>query len=224
MRDVLADLILISNETIVKFIISMALAIILGLLIATVYRYTHRGLNYEISFLSTLVLISPLLALVMFFIQNNLVLSLGLIGSLSIVRFRTPIKDTKDMIYLFWAIATGIGCGTLNWTVTILAGVILALLQLIFYLIKYGRPLHAEYILIIKGNDKINEGIIDYYSERIDMSLRNYEIDGETWEKVYELRFYKKHLRHINSLVEELKQDPACIKVSLLTPQLTLPM
>src|SRR5690625_5465921 len=72
-------------------------------------------MTYERSFLTTFVLISPIVTMVVYFIQGDLVVSLGLVGSLSIIRFRTPIKDTRDMVFLFWSIAVGLGAGTGNW-------------------------------------------------------------------------------------------------------------
>src|SRR5690625_4025987 len=91
----------VAPEQIINLVISLFLGILLGIGIAYVYKYTHRGMNYERSFLTTIVLISPIVTMVMYFIQGDLVVSLGLVGSLSIIRFRTPIKDTCDMVFLF---------------------------------------------------------------------------------------------------------------------------
>ena len=96
------DVFSLSQSTLLQFLVSIGLSIILGIGIALIYRYTHKGLNYESSFILTLSLLAPIVTLVMFFIQGDLVLSLGLVGSLSIIRFRTPIKDTRDMVFLFW--------------------------------------------------------------------------------------------------------------------------
>jgi len=87
---------------------SLFLAVAVAFLVSQIYKYTHRGLNYELAFMSTLVLLAPIISVVMLFIRGDLVLSLGLIGSLSIIRFRTPIKDTRDMVFLFWVIAVGL--------------------------------------------------------------------------------------------------------------------
>ena len=96
------------------FAIALAVSALLAWLVSILYKRTHRGLNYEHSYISSLILIAPIVTMIMFFIQGDLVLSLGLVGSLSIVRFRTPIKDTRDMIFLFWSIAIGLGAGH-NW-------------------------------------------------------------------------------------------------------------
>jgi hypothetical protein len=226
MTSYLFDVLLVSDQRIVTFIISMILAVLLGLSIALVYRYTHRGLNYESSFLSTLVLLAPIVTLVMFLIQGDLVLSLGLVGSLSIIRFRTPIKDTRDMVFLFWSIATGLGVGTLNWTLSIFAAIILGLLIALFYLIKYGRQTHNEYILIVSGQNQMNDDIITALSTNTEVSiqLRSTETRKDTFENVYELRFEEALLPSVKQMVETLRKEPNVEKVSLLSPQLALPM
>ncbi len=224
--DRLMGIILLPAEQLVNVLISMALAMVLGLIIAAVYRYTHRGMNYESGFLSTLVLLAPIVAIVMQFIQGDLVLSLGLVGSLAIIRFRTPIKDTRDMAFLFWVIAVGLGTGTLNWTVSVLATLFLTVVTTSFYLFKYGRPLHAEYILVISGNTPNGEKEADRIvrAREANVQLRNHEVRGEDWELTYELRFAREKEPGVRQVVKELQGVAGIGKVSLLTPQLALPM
>ena len=219
-------IIVLPPEQIVNLFVSMAVAVLLGLLIAAVYRYTHRGMNYESGFLSTLVLLAPIVTVVMFFIQGDLVLSLGLVGSLSIIRFRTPIKDTRDMVYLFWVIAVGLGAGTLNWTASVFATGVLALLMTSFYLFRYGRALHAEYILVVSGTHLGAESEIEQVvrSRAANVQLRNHEIDGDSWELTYELRFAREKEQTVRTVVGDLQRLSGVSKVSLLTPQLSLPM
>ncbi len=222
----LLGIIILPPEQIVNFFVSMAIAVLLGLLIAAVYRYTHRGMNYESGFLSTLVLLAPIVTVVMFFIQGDLVLSLGLVGSLSIIRFRTPIKDTRDMVYLFWVIAVGLGAGTLNWTASVFATAILALLMTTFYLLRYGRALHAEYILVVTGAHPADENEIEQIvrSRAANVQLRNHEIEGDNWELTYELRFAREKEQAVRTVVDDLQRLGGVNRVSLLTPQLSLPM
>jgi len=210
----------------IDFGISLALAVGLGLAIASVYRYTHRSMNYENSFPQTLVLLVPIVTVVMFFIQGDLVLSLGLVGSLSIVRFRTPIKDTKDMVFLFWAIVTGLGCGTLHWTLALLATGFLSLLMTLFFLSEYGRKTHAEYILIVAGELPYDEQALSELIERtgVPTQLRRHEVEGDTWEFTYELRVVRGIEKELHDTVSRVRRVAGVRKVSLLTPQLTLPM
>ncbi|MCK4413094.1 MAG: DUF4956 domain-containing protein [Candidatus Eisenbacteria sp.] len=97
----------------VDIAINMALAFALGVVIAFVYRRTHRGLNYSVSFASTLVFLPMVTAIVMMVIGNNLARAFGLVGAMSIIRFRTVVKDTRDTVFVFLALAVGMatGCG-----------------------------------------------------------------------------------------------------------------
>jgi hypothetical protein len=124
----------LTSEDIFNIIFSLIVSIIIGVVISQTYKLTHRGVNYESTFMTSLVMLAPIVAVVMFFIQGNLVLSLGLVGSLSIIRFRTPIKDTRDMVYLFWVIAVGLGAGTYHWGIVIISSLaILALIVILYF-------------------------------------------------------------------------------------------
>lgn len=216
----------IEQTMLVNFLISIGLAILFGIAIAFIYKWTHKGLNYESSFISTLALLAPIVTLVMFFIQGDLVLSLGLVGSLSIIRFRTPIKDTRDMVFLFWTISVGLGIGTLNWSISILAVIILSIVMVVFYKIRYGRKKHHEYILIISGQKEFSKTLIESWQSKdiLSISLRSHEVHRNRFEVVYELTFDKDNMDEIQALVSGLYTVENIDKVSLLSPQLNLPM
>lgn len=93
------------------FVIAMALAFALGLFIFWVYRNTYNGVMYSASFGVSLMAMTMITTLVILAVTSNVVLSLGMVGALSIVRFRTAIKEPLDIAYLFWAIAAGIVLG-----------------------------------------------------------------------------------------------------------------
>ena len=97
------------NISITALVLSVILAGVVSLIVAWVYRFTHRGMIYDRTFLITLLLMGPIIAVIITVIGNNIALSIGLVGSLSIVRFRTVIKDSRDLIYLLWGIAIGLG-------------------------------------------------------------------------------------------------------------------
>jgi uncharacterized membrane protein YhiD involved in acid resistance len=183
-------------------------------------------INFEQSFLSTLVLLPPIVTLVMQFIRGDLVLSLGLVGSLSIIRFRTPIKDTRDMAYLFWVIAVGLGCGTDNWTMAIIATLILAVGIVLLYLMEYGRPVHSDFVLVISGHGEYPvrevEGLIRKYS--LTARTRSQETKGRDWEMIYEMRMSKSQERDSHRFIETIRNVDGIDRVSLLAPQLALPM
>lgn len=134
--------------------LSILLAFALAFLWATVYRKTHSGIAYTRSFYLSLVLLSPIVAMIMMAIGSNIALSLGLVGSLSVIRFRTVIKDTKDMTFLFMAIAIGLTAGANVWLVGIIGTIVISLIILVLSRIGHDGVGSADYILIFRSNHK----------------------------------------------------------------------
>lgn len=217
---------LLLGPDLINAIVSIMLASIVGMLISQLYRYTHRGLNYEHTFMAALVLLAPIVSVVMLYIRGDLVLSLGLIGSLSIIRFRTAIKDTRDMVFLFWVIAVGLGAGTYNWGIVVISSVIIIILVVGLYFIRYGITLNNDYVLVITGKmsfkGNIAAEIIWRYSS--DPRLRSFEALETSRELVYELHLSDPSSQNAEMLIDELKALPGVKEVSLLAPQLSLPL
>ncbi len=220
------ELITVTPDLFNRFVIGVLLSIGIGLGIALVYKITHRGLSYEATFLTSLVAIAPVVACVMFFIQGNLVLSLGLVGSLSIIRFRTPIKDSRDMVFLFWSITAGLGAGTNNLGIVIVASVMIAIMFIIMHLVNYGIPKRAEYVLIIKGNGPYPAGELDQLITgfKIEAYLCSHEVKEEQWERIIELRLAKADPQVIDQLTSIISELEQLTSVSILAPQLVLPI
>jgi hypothetical protein len=217
---------LLSGPDLKDALISLALASFMGLLVSQLYRYTHRGLNYEHTFMAALVLLAPIVSVVMLYIRGDLVLSLGLIGSLSIVRFRTAIKDTRDMVFLFWAIAIGLGSGTYNWGVVVVSSFFVMVLVALLYYVRYGHTLNTDFVLVLSGKapfqgDTSRETIQRY---SIGARLRSFEVQDTHWELVYELHLTESSSQNAETLIAELKALPGVAEVSLMAPQLALPL
>lgn len=117
---------------------------VLSQLIAWVYVWTHRGISYSSSLTQSLVVLALIVALVMLVIGNNLARAFGLFGALALIRFRTPVKDARDMVFLFLAVALGIATGTGNYLAG-LAGTLLICL-ILFYLsvTRFGSRLSYD--------------------------------------------------------------------------------
>ena len=94
-----------------QILINISASAVLGFVIFISYYISHRGTIYSKKFNASLVILTVLTGTVMTVIGNNIALSLGMVGALSIVRFRTAIKDSRDTVYIFWAIIIGICCG-----------------------------------------------------------------------------------------------------------------
>ena len=119
--------------TVTNAALGLLTALIMGAVIYFVYRRFYTGVIYSRSFAITLVGMTVLTAMVTLAISTNIVISLGMVGALSIVRFRTAIKDPLDLLYLFWAITTGITSGAGMYVLVLVAAVVMTVMVIIFY-------------------------------------------------------------------------------------------
>jgi len=134
--------------------ISFLIAFALSFMWATVYRKTHSGIAYTKSFFMTLLLVPSIVAMVMMAIGSNVALSLGLVGSLSVIRFRTVIKDPKDMAFLFLAIGIGLCCGANAWMIAVAGTGMCCLIALLMHKIGHDKAGSSDYILIFRSDQK----------------------------------------------------------------------
>ena len=130
-----------------KIIINLLLAFILGVVISAIYKKTHKGLSYSQSFMITNIFICVIVAMVIMIIGNNLVRAFALVGALSIVRFRTVIKDTKDIAFIFWSLAAGMGAGTGSYFISIIGTIFLVLIAIVLFKTNFGSIYKSEFIL-----------------------------------------------------------------------------
>ncbi len=121
-----------SLSSIMSMAVALLSALALGLFICLIYNKFYRGVVYSRSFAITLVGMTVMTAMVTLAISTNIVISLGMVGALSIVRYRTAIKEPLDLLYLFWAITTGIAAGAQMYALCLLAGIIMTLLIILF--------------------------------------------------------------------------------------------
>lgn len=137
-----------------QIVLGLLIAFALGYIWATVYRKTHTGIAYTRAFFMSLILIPPIIAMIMMAIGSNVALSLGLVGSLSVIRFRTAIKDTKDMTFLFMAVAIGLTAGAFVWLVGIAGTAVVVLITLVMSRAGHDRAGSSDYILIFRSDKK----------------------------------------------------------------------
>ncbi len=126
---------------------NMSLALLFGLLLASVYRYTHKGLSYSQSFTLTIVFVTTIVAISLMAIESSLARAFALVGALSIIRFRTVVKDTKDTAYVFAGLAVGLAAGTGNYYLAIMAGAFVSVVALVMHKTNFGASTKNEFIL-----------------------------------------------------------------------------
>ena len=135
-----------------EIIINLIISFILGVVISLVYKKTHKGLSYSQSFMITNIFVSVIVCMVIMIIGNNLARAFALVGALSIIRFRTVVKDTKDTAYIFWALAAGMASGTGSYFLAIAGTAILTGIAFILYFTNYGSMYKSEFILQFRTN------------------------------------------------------------------------
>lgn len=144
----------ITSVSILDMVIALALAFGLGLFIFLVYKKTYQGVMYSSSFGVTLVALTMITTIVILAVTSNVVLSLGMVGALSIVRFRTAIKDPLDIAFLFWSIAVGIVLAAGMIPLAVAGSVITGIILLVFV---NKKPHKNPYIVVVSCDNHESE-------------------------------------------------------------------
>ena len=140
------------NLTLPNVLISLGIAFLLGMVIYFIYKKTYRGVLYSHSFNLSLIMLSMVTTLVIMCISSAPALSLGMVGALSIVRFRTAVKDPMDTVYMFWAIAVGITVGANFILVSIIGTLVIAVILLV--LSFTSNQTGQNYLLVVHYDDR----------------------------------------------------------------------
>jgi len=135
------------NYSYTEMLINMVTAFVIGVLLSVTYRTTHKGLSYSQSFSQTVVFVTLVVAIVMMVIGGSLARAFALVGALSIIRFRTVLKDTKDMAFIFGALALGMAAGTSNYFLAGAGTLFVILVAFILYKTNFGAVYKSEFIL-----------------------------------------------------------------------------
>ena len=165
-------------------IISMIFAIILGVLVYVVYSRYYGGVVYSNSFAVTLIGMAILTCMLTLAISSNVVVSLGMVGALSIVRFRTAIKDPMDLLYLFWAISIGITCGA---GLYILAMVTMVIMVVVIHIAFNKRKKGLIYVMVVHYETGMAGDEILRAIGKIRHQLKSKTTRGDTTEMTIEL-------------------------------------
>ncbi|WP_431028310.1 DUF4956 domain-containing protein [Lysinibacillus sp. LZ02] len=170
-----------SSFSLTDSLIGMVAAFLIGLFIYWVYKKTFNGVIYSHSFNISLMVMTLTTALVIMGISQNVLLSLGMVGALSIVRFRTPIKDPMDLIFLFWSVAAGILCGAGFIPLVGIGSIIIGLVIMLF---QNKIVVENPYLLVVKFEDESTNTEI----ERILInSTKKYMLKSKTIVQDYEI-------------------------------------
>ena len=156
----------VTAVTVLDMLLTIALAFCIGLFIFFVYRKTYQGVMYSSSFGVTLIALTMITSQVILAVTSNVVLSLGMVGALSIVRFRTAIKEPLDIAFLFWSIAVGIILAAGFIPLAVIGSVVIGLI-LFFFVNK--KPHKNPYIIVLSCRDHESEAdAMRYLTDRVE--------------------------------------------------------
>ena len=180
-----------------QMLVAIGLSFALSLFIIFIYRITYSGVSYSRGFAGCLIMISMVTTVVILVITSNVVLSLGMVGALSIVRFRTAVKEPGDTAFLFWAIATGIICGAGYVTIAILATLLLGVL---FVAVSTFSKKHKSGSYMVSVHYEDGSAVEQELVAMPGYQLKNKTMSGNHTELVAELRLNDADMEKLSTL------------------------
>jgi len=202
-----------------EIILNLLLAFGLGVAVAIVYRIVNRNKALNPSFLSTLIILSMVVALVMMVIGNSIARAFSLVGALSIIRFRTVVKDNRDIAFVFFALAGGMAAGIGNYRIAIYGVSVILLLILLLDFIQFGASRRGLYVMRIYltptdvDDDSINRIFAEYFSMKNDQSIKSIKM-GQFIEQTFMIRL--KRGKDLKSITAELTGIEGVERVAFL--------
>lgn len=189
----------------------------LNSVIAKAYSMTHGGYSYSKHFLQALVLVGIIVSLIMVIIGSDIARAFALVGAMSIVRFRTPVKDSRDLIFIFAAIAVGMACGVQFFAMAAIFTATLIAFVFIFYYFRFGELSDNGYVLRIQirggQRDNLSEAISTLCKRAAIVSISRLSQTDDVEDVIYEVEM-KRGVKY-GELVDKLAKrvDPLSINV-----------
>ena len=208
-----------------QILIGILISFVLSLAIATVYRWTYQGLSYSRSFVHTMVLGGVAACIMIMAIGNNLARGLGILGTLAIVRFRTPIRDPRDIIFLFATFAIGIATGAAVFSVAIYGTLMFCLIALYLHWSPFASRREYEGLLRFMlpaqsaSRDRLPE-VFHAYCESADLVAMREAVQGDAIEFSYQVRLHDPSYQA--DLLDAINRLPDINEVSLLMQRSTV--
>lgn len=199
------------NVGVFSIFITLGLAVVFGLYIFFIYRITAKSGFFSRNFNMSLAVLPVITAGILVTMQNSLVISLGMVGALSIVRFRNAVKDTADLTFLFWSISIGIILGAREYTTAVILSLLITILVL--GLDRLPR-LREPYLLVVMGNHSLEEKTILTAAAPLCKRciIRSHSISQKGTEFIVELQ-----VRDANKLVDSVAQLDGVSSVNLMS-------
>ncbi|MFA6017863.1 MAG: DUF4956 domain-containing protein [Patescibacteria group bacterium] len=206
--------------TITDVILALVLSFVLTSFIAFVYQKTHKGTSYTQSYVHTLILMGMIVTVIMLIVGSNIARAFSLVGALSIIRFRNAVKETRDVGFIFFAMAIGMAMGTKFYILGILSTVIISLVVLILSKFNlFAQPITSQILKIQLNNDvdfeKLFDDIFVTFTGRSELISVDSIRSGLLTELVYSVTLKKSAKKQ--EMLSAIKKLNGNLNVSLLT-------
>lgn len=203
----------------VDIILSLVVAFLIGMFIIYVYRKTYTGVVYSKAFSLCILMLSMVTAMIIRTISSNISLSLGMVGALSIVRFRTAVKEPVDTGFMFWGISAGIMAGAGLYVPALIASLLIGILYFVSYLM--GFRVSNRYLLVIKYEANAHEEVLRRIKTIKKFKVRSKSIFGTKVELSLELDLKEKNKNGgvDTSIVDSFQNIDGVINASLIAYQ-----
>ena len=208
-----------------QLLVSLLMSFVLSMAIAALYRWTYQGLSYSRAFVHTQVLAAIVTTMLIMAIGNNLARGLGILGTLAIIRFRTPIRDPRDIIFLFACLAVGIACGASVFSVGIVGTAVFCVVALYLHKSPFASLRVYEGLLRFNlpagswSREKVREIFGKYCTSAILVAMRE-AIQGEALEYSYQIRL--RDPTYHDELLDELRRVEDISEVNILMHRATV--
>jgi hypothetical protein len=197
-------------------LIAMLTAFACAHVLALIYVWSHRGVSYAQSFVQSLIMAPVACALMMLVIGSNVVLGIGMMGALALVRFRTNLRDTRDMMFVFMSLVTGIAAGTGAYMLAILGTAVFTLISVYLAKVAFGFRGYFDAILrfTLPSGDTTADACLKTHCSRVSLTMMQQVAQGLAAEHVYQIRFRNGESRQ--SLVRDLEKIEGLGNLSLM--------
>ena len=209
---------LVSTATVVEIIFTLLLSLFFSIIIAKVYMVVHEGYSYSKSYLHTMIMVSVTVALIMVIIGSDIARAFALVGAMSIIRFRNPVKDPRDVAFLFMTIAIGMACGVGFYMYATIFTVVSVLLMVSLHYLNFGDLPSKSYIIKVRlpiGQKEIALEQFEIFCSTVHILSVDHFTDDKTIEEiVFEIELNKG--QKYNNLLDKLRENVNFISINLL--------
>lgn len=202
-----------------QMLMSLLVAFVIGLFIVYIYRKTYTGVVYSKAFSLCIIMLAMVTAMIIRTISSNIALSLGMVGALSIVRFRTAVKEPVDTGFMFWGISAGIMAGAGLYFPAIIGSVTLGIFYFVSYLI--GFKVTSRYLLVLRYDIKAQESVVRVLKTIPKYKIRSKSLYGNEVEFTFEVdvKHDKKDDKINDQIVDKFNEVDGMINASLISYQ-----